>query len=679
MQGIDDTVIFSGDDVEDREIKDWRQLRRKVLLYQKYESEKALRDDYAAFMAMPLGHRRESDWKSLDLFGASNKSRYEDMLSNFLKNDIEDSLFDKQYIPMRESEGSTSKQNRIINKKINIKPVKEESYRKYVSETDIISAAESCIEIKSMKTNISNIAYLEAEKEIKDRLDDDNMIALSITPYYTPYEMEKLGITSFGAGLYSNTPDNIATGLIDIQQWFQEYKNRFNGFDGEDYIPISSWVESMKKLYYDYKQIKESGDKDAINNRKQAILNLGWNPEIEFNEANRIFASRRINNIIQEQYSNYRIVNVEDTISSLSEESNSDYIGALRQVAVRPIYIVFFSATNTFNKIVRMVDRSVYNHVSISFDASLETLYSFDAKYKGFTKEYMQQYIDQGETKAIQVFCVFIDNDRYEKLKKKITYYEKNKSKMGYSFINLLTIPLKISYIDKAKMVCSQFVDSMLKLADLDFTGIDSSVVSPGGLNRMMKKYKGTIYKVYTGSPAKYSANKVSEFINKISASTYKTESSILKPLLSLCSIIEAKEFPLQFSDDGDLLISKGNDIDFEGEYSRCHIALVEYDKAGNVDGMKYCLCKLWYMNIILEEKIHNDRKDKEKLKQYHKARAKIMNDIKTYMKKVQRLDKGFNMIEEYNQSPFNDQTIKIRRSTLLYTIDLFKRLIGAK
>ena len=181
----------------------------------------------------------------------------------------------------------------------------------------------------------------------------------------------------------------------------------------------------MKKLYYDYKQIKESGDKDAINNRKQAILNLGWNPEIEFNEANRIFASRRINNIIQEQYSNYRIVNVEDTISSLSEESNSDYIGALRQVAVRPIYIVFFSATNTFNKIVRMVDRSVYNHVSISFDASLETLYSFDAKYKGFTKEYMQQYIDQGETKAIQVFCVFIDNDRYEKLKKKITYYEK--------------------------------------------------------------------------------------------------------------------------------------------------------------------------------------------------------------------------------------------------------------
>ena len=45
------------------------------------------------------------------------------------------------------------------------------------------------------------------------------------------------------------------------------------------------------------------------------------------------------------------------------------------------------------------------------------------------------------------------------------------------------------------------------------------------------------------------------------------------------------------------------------------------------------------------------------------------MNDIKTYMKKVQRLDKGFNMIEEYNQSPFNDQTIKIRRSTLLYTI----------
>lgn len=660
MQNIEDEVISSKMGLDDREISDWRMSHDMMLLYSKYDSESKLRDDWAEFDEMPRDDQIQSDWKSLDLFGLTNVDRYHQMLSDFLKNDIVDDLTVKVYAP-------------IVKESVVL-----ESYRKYSSSADIVSAAKTCLKIKEQNTIVSDIVYESAKKEIEDRIELDNLIALSITPYYSPYEMERLGISTLGTGIYSDEPDNTVIGSIDTKQWFQEYKNRFNGFNDETYTSSPIWVETMRKLYSDYDDIKESGDINTINSRKQSMLDLGWNPEIQFNESTRRFARNRINNILEEQYSNYRIIDVTESVSCMNE-GVLDPDEEAEQIKVKPIYIVFFNAKNAFNKIVRIVDKSVYSHVSISFNPSLKTLYSFDAKRGGFHTEYLKEYADDGQTKIMQVFCILVDENRYKKMKNKIHNLGRDKSKFGYSFINLITIPLKINYIDKTKMVCSQFVDSMLKLADMNITQLGSNMISPGFLNKKLKKFKGDIYKVYTGSPKNYNPNKVISFIKSLSSNIIRVESNILSPLLSLSLIKEDKEFPIQFTDDGDLLISKGKDIDFEGEYSRCHIALVEYDKAGNTEGMKYCVCKLWYLNIILEEKIHDDRTDKKKLQGYHKARAKILNDIKTYMHKIQKVDKEFDILKEYQSSPFSDDNIKIRHSTLLYTIDLFKKLIGIK
>jgi hypothetical protein len=741
MIGIDDEVITTG--LDDREIKDWRLSHNMILLHSSYPTEKKLRDDWEKFNNMTIQDRIESDWKSIDLFGFSNIDRYETMLSEFLKNDIPDELYDNLYVPMKESydqadEWNKNNLNKVISKASSLKdlekqwgaynsipvsdryevddasielfdmdntqhylaqrkeflkndinhsepaiqyiPSREEALRLYASKIDIVGAAKTCARIKeSTSNNISDIIFESAEKNISDKINMDNMMALSITPFYSPYEMEKLGISTIDTGIYSDEPDTSLIGSITTKQWFQEYKNRFNGFNDESYVSKSTWVETVEKLYSDYDEIKESGDMVVINSRKQSILDLGWNPEIEFNEATKTYANNRINSIVEDMYSRYRIIDVEESVALNEESANSDYVGALREVAVRPLYIVFFNSKTVFNKVIRTVTNSVYSHVSISFDPSLKTMYSFDAKNGGFSPEYMKDYINSGEVKAIQVFCTFIDAAKYDVLQSKIKEYSKNKKNLGYSFINLVTIPFKINYIDKTKMVCSQFVDSMLKLADLDITSIGSNMISPGKLNKSIKKYKGDIYKIYTGSPDKYSADKIANFIDKLASSTVEVESNILKPFLSISSIKEAKEFPVQFTDDGDLLISKGKDIDFEGEYSRCHIALEQYDKVNNIEAMKYCIYKLWYMNIVLEERIHEDKSDRDKIKEYHKARAKIINDIKTYMHKIQKVDKKFDIIKEYNESPFSSDSIKIRRSTLLYSIDLFKRIIGIK
>lgn len=138
-------------------------------------------------------------------------------------------------------------------------------------------------------------------------------------------------------------------------------------------------------------------------------------------------------------------------------------------------------------------------------------------------------------------------------------------------------------------------------------------------------------------------------------------------------------EFPVEFNKDGDLLISKGRKIDFEGEYSRTHLALKIYEKNNNIVGMKYCICKLWYLNTKLEEKIHDKKTTVAEKKKAEKARSKIVNDITKYSQIVLKKDPDFDIIKSYQNSPFNDDKIRIPTSTLDHTIEWIKRILTFK
>lgn len=138
-------------------------------------------------------------------------------------------------------------------------------------------------------------------------------------------------------------------------------------------------------------------------------------------------------------------------------------------------------------------------------------------------------------------------------------------------------------------------------------------------------------------------------------------------------------EFPVEFNKDGDLLISKGRKIDFEGEYSRTHLALKIYEKNNNIVGMKYCICKLWYLNTKLEEKIHDKKTTIVEKKKAEKARSKIVNDITKYSQIVLKKDPDFDIIKSYQNSPFNDDKIRIPTSTLDHTIEWIKRILTFK
>lgn len=142
---------------------------------------------------------------------------------------------------------------------------------------------------------------------------------------------------------------------------------------------------------------------------------------------------------------------------------------------------------------------------------------------------------------------------------------------------------------------------------------------------------------------------------------------------------VTTNEFPIEFNKDGDLLISKGRKINCDGEYSRTHLALKLYAKNNNITGMKYCICKLWYLNILLEEKIHDKKSTPAQIKAANRTRAKILNDINKYSDIVLKNEPDFDIIKTYDNSPFNNDKVRISNSTLDHTYNWVKKLVTHK
>ena len=188
-----------------------------------------------------------------------------------------------------------------------------------------------------------------------------------------------------------------------------------------------------------------------------------------------------------------------------------------------------------------------------------------------------------------------------------------------------------------------------------------------------------SIFKVFSGEYRKFNKNCLGLHILY---RLYNDKYDIMPSVESTDIFSEANttnEFPVEFNKDGDLLISKGRKIDFEGEYSRTHLALKIYEKNNNIVGMKYCICKLWYLNTKLEEKIHDKKTTIEEKKKAEKARSKIVNDITKYSQIVLKKDPNFDIIKSYQNSPFNDDKIRIPTSTLDHTLEWIKRILNFK
>lgn len=424
--------------------------------------------------------------------------------------------------------------------------------------------------------------------DVFDREKDGDKISVDRDiPYFTPQQMYDLGVSYHSkTPLYSPTPDCISINEKDIKKWYEEYKLKLEGYNSPEFTPGYEWRNTLAKLYKDIDELEGQ----SLLNRKQSILDLGWNPEIPFSDKARKFSRNKIEDYLKTRFS-ANVKSYEESSISMNESGENGTIS-----------IIFYEEY-----------RNGYKKSAISFNEANNELFNFEGK----------RIYDKIEKKRIYVCC------------------------LPQSIINKIFNALKNNTID----------NNPVKVYPNNMYIYDSRRVAEDKFRCMLKMVN---------------TNPVELNISSIKNPKYVTEGT---QITSLIPVTEVKEFPVDFDKDGNMLIKKGKKLDYEAEYAATHLAMKQYHKAKNVEGMEYCMCKLWYLNLMITEEIQKT-KNKEKRIKLHKARAKIVNDIHTYMPYILELDPDFNIEEAYEQSPFSDHTVKINKSVIDAALALLKGLI---
>lgn len=490
--------------------------------------------------------------------------------------------------------------------------------------------------------------------------DDYDVISyMEDLPYYTAGQLIDMG-TYDNRRYFGVEPDNyMITSELSCKKWFEQYKLVSSGIVTKEYDKLNKLrIEKLHELYSNFNTIKESNNLDLINARKQSILNLGWNPELNFENIDirlRVTEFKRIE--LKEQLINYSLIDISNDdfpINSLNESKTDD--------SLKPLYIILTYTGTMFGKVISKVTDCTYSHSGLSFSPKLNNIYTFNAKTNGLSFESLKDYLEYTKEGIMCVYTIFINNKLFNKVEEAVNKFISEKDKNKYSFlIGLGAVMNKPIHLNNA-MICSQFVDTILKIANMDLFNKDSFTVLPSDFYKSTNKQ---LIKLYEGPMIKYNQSIIKRKVD-----------SMKNKLVKENVLNEVKEFPIGFDNEGNLLIKNMKRLDFNIEYSKSHKLLKMYESTNNYNGMSYELSKLWFLNSVLENKIYNKTNSDELRKELLKNRSRILNDYTKYIKIVSTNVPHFNFTEYYNNTPFSDATFKISNSTLKYGFKLLKALL---
>lgn len=282
----------------------------------------------------------------------------------------------------------------------------------------------------------------------------------------------------------------------------------------ESYQNDSKYYQMICELYDEYQRDKD----DYI--AEHSLLALGWNPEVNPRTKMDMVKDRHI------KWFNEHKVHLVD-LSDYDIESNNKFSTIFESTSYMnrkykendcyPVYLVLSYTNTAFGKIIRKVKNSTFTHAGISLDSDLSQILTFmfdDKNNKGFMVESLERYLQVYDNALISVLCIFVNKNTLDKLNDAILYFINNKHKTSYNFKNLLNIlrnKAKDNDPENLCMVCSQFVDTILKLADIDLTHKSSNLVTPKDLAELKHP---RVFQLYKGLGSKYDEVKVESKID---------------------------------------------------------------------------------------------------------------------------------------------------------------------
>ena len=136
---------------------------------------------------------------------------------------------------------------------------------------------------------------------------------------------------------------------------------------------------------------------------------------------------------------------------------------------VKHLYIVVTQSGSLLSAVLKLITGAQYNHVSVSLDRSLDTMYSFGRRhpYNPFWGGFVQESPNWGtfkrfpQTEAV-VICLDITPAQYRGLEEVLSSMYRQRTEYRYNVLGLLLAAFRIRYRGYRRYYCSEFVKELL-------------------------------------------------------------------------------------------------------------------------------------------------------------------------------------------------------------------------
>lgn len=301
-------------------------------------------------------------------------------------------------------------------------------------------------------------------------------------------------------------------------------KSNPNGiFDESGCINAYKYVKTLQELQHTLKCSKTEADREAI---KEQIIDYGWNPEIPCTESALRKTYMRFKPKAIQEIDAKSFLEAQDATSEIPDGLTSEYL----KDKIVPIFVVLVHGNRLHSKGIRWFTDSEWAHSALSLDSSLDEMYTFTTDIKnapnkwhktGFAIDTKERYLSEDPHMKVKVYALFITPEQKEKIASAIKWYIDHQDETSYGFKNILNIFMrrptkrKMKSGDKCKMVCSQFVYTMLSLVNFKMRkSKDSSTISPADIDELSDDTR--FYVVYQGGIDKYDQLKVDDLCYRL-------------------------------------------------------------------------------------------------------------------------------------------------------------------
>lgn len=134
-----------------------------------------------------------------------------------------------------------------------------------------------------------------------------------------------------------------------------------------------------------------------------------------------------------------------------------------------PVFILLTLGHTKLSKIITSATGDQFSHASISFNPSLDPLYSFGTKKLdgkdrelGFIITDPHSHLWGDIPCNYSLYVTFVNKENYAKMQERLKYFILNKDSLKYDFPGLVRIFFKLKSTTQTKWFCSRFVAEIL-------------------------------------------------------------------------------------------------------------------------------------------------------------------------------------------------------------------------